>query len=126
MSINTNRRYTADEIAELTALAAEAQALDTETSNVMSDVSALYVVRGATWIGWELYAETLYPDLLPLLAALNVDAHPFATANTSYIPQVNHYWNSRWNPAIWRQCNKRTRRDIDNLRKALVAHKVAA
>lgn len=124
MTINTRRRYTADDIAALTALAAEAQQLDDECRELMIEVSALYESRGANWIGWECYAEKMYPDLLPILAALDIDAHPFATANTSYIPQVGHLWNSRWNPTTWAQRNKRTRRDIANLRRAIAACEV--
>ena len=123
MAINTRRCYTADDIAALTALQAEANVLDAECRELMIEVSALYEARGANWIGWEAYAAEMYPDLLPILAALETDAHPFATANTSYIPQVGHLWNSRWNPTTWQQRNKRTARDIKGLRKALSAHK---
>lgn len=126
MTINSNRRYTADDIAALITLQAEANVLDTECRNLMIEVSALYEARGANWIGWEGYADEMYPDLLPILAALNIDAHPFATANTSYIPQIGHLWHSRWNPTTWAQRNKRTARDIKGLRKALASHTVSA
>lgn len=122
MTINTRRTYTADDIADLTALAAEAQQLDAGVRAVWAEVDALLTARNAQWFGWEAYAEQL--GLAPLVEAIDTDKHPFATANTSYIPEVGHYWNSRWNPATWQQRNNRTRRDIANLRKALKACEV--
>lgn len=117
MSYNTNRRYTADEIAELTMLAAEAQQIDSDVRVVMNELSALLEARGAAYPGWEMY----HPELEPVIEATDVDKHPFMTANTSYIPQVGHFWVSRWNPTMWRQRNNRTRRDIANLKKAIAS-----
>lgn len=119
MTINTNRKYTADDIEALTALAAEAKVIDGENRELMAKVGALLEARGADFPGWQRYAEEM--GLAPLVEALDVDKHCFMTANTSYIPQVGHYWSSRWNPATWQQRNKRTRRDIVNLRKAIEA-----
>lgn len=117
MSYNTNRRYTVEEIADLTALAAEAHQLDADVRAVMAELDDLLTSHGAYFPGWEAY----YPELQPVIDALDVDKHPFQTANTSYIPQVGHYWNSKWNPTTWRQRNNQTRRDIANLRKAIEA-----
>lgn len=122
MAINTRRRYTADDIAALTALQAEAQQIDAEVRSLMVDLGALLEAHGATYIGWEKY----HPELDPVIEAMDTDKYPFATANTSYIPQVGHYWNSRWNPATWAQRNKRTRRDIANMRRAIALCEVVS
>lgn len=121
MAINTKRCYTADDIAELTVQAAEATRLDAEVREVMAELGAVLQAHGATGFGWEKY----YPELLPIIEATDNDKHPFATANVSYIPQVGHYWNSRWNPATWAARNRRTARDIANLRKAIAQCEVA-
>lgn len=120
MAINTRRAYTADDIAELTMLAAESQQLDTEAHVVAVEVGVILEAHGATYLGWQAY----HPELAAIIEATDPDKHPFATANTSYIPQVGHYWNSRWNPATWSKRNKRTRRDIDNLRRAMATCEV--
>jgi hypothetical protein len=124
MSYNTNRRYTDEEIADLTALAAEIAQTDAEVRAVWGEMDALLNERNWNFPGWELHADEA--GLTPLLDAIDIDKHPFATINTSYIPQVGHYWNSKWNPTTWRQRNKRTQRDIANLRKAIAACKVTA
>lgn len=115
MAINTKRTYTADDIAELTMLAAEAKQLDADVHTVMAEAQAIIEADGAGYPGWENY----HPNLLPIVEATNWEKYSFATANTSYIPQVGHYWNSRWNPKTWAHRNNRTRREIANLRKAI-------
>jgi hypothetical protein len=120
--MTTRRTYTADDIASLTFAATEAQALDVEIREIMAEVSAILEAHGATYPAWQEY----HPELAPIVEAMDTDKHPFATANTSYIPQVGHLWLSRWNPTTWHQRNRRTRRDIDNLRKAIEACGVVA
>lgn len=115
MANNTRRTYTADDIESLTVLAVEAQQLDAEVRAIMSEVGEMLEAHGATYPNWQEY----HVELAPIVEALDTDKHSFSTANTSYIPQVGHYWNSRWNPTTWSQRNKRTRRDIANLRKAI-------
>ena len=124
MTINTRRVYTADDIARLTAAQAQADALDQEVREVMAEVSTILNAVCGEHFGWQLYAEQY--GIAPLVDALDLDKHPMATANTSYIPQIGHLWNSRWNPTMWEQRNRRTRRDIDNLRKAIARCEVAA
>jgi hypothetical protein len=126
MTINTRRRYTADDIAELTAQAAIAQRLDAEVREVMAEVQAAVEAAGADYPFWQAHAAEYHPQLLPVVEAMDTDKHYFATANTSYIPEVGYFWNSRWNPATWAARNRRTQRDIANLRKALKACEVPA
>lgn len=118
--INTKRTYTADDISELTMLAAEAKQLDADVHTVMAEAQSVIEADGAGYPGWENY----HPFLAPIIEALNPDKYSFATANTTYIPQVGHYWHSRWNPKTWAQRNKRTRRGIANLRKAIATCEV--
>lgn len=122
MARNTHRTYTADDITALTALAAEAKQLDAEVRAIMFEVSELLEAHGATYPNWQEY----HPELVSMVEAMDTEKHPFATANTSYIPRIGEYWNSRWNPSTWQQRNKRTRRDIANMRKAIEACEVVS
>ena len=121
--------YTANEVAELTALAAEARTLDAEWRAVADELGAIVdslygftytdPATGAqihtTEMMWDRYAETA-----DLAEACALD---FMPAPFHYIPRVGEYCtHNRYNVAEWRKLNNRCRRNIAKARKTIKAY----
>ena|SRR5215216_1696761 len=111
--------YTADQIAELTALADEARELDAEWRAVIANVGAIVdAVVGERYIGW----ESDYPELDNLLAPCEFRPAPF-----QYIPRVGEFAvRNRYNAAEWRRLNNKCRREIAKTRKAIANYQEVA
>lgn len=106
--------YTADQVAELTTLAAEARELDAEWRKLNAEIGAIVTaIVGEQYLGW----ETDYPELTAMMGG------EFTPAPFAYIPRVGEFATSnRYNAAEWRKLNNKCRREIADTRTAIAAH----
>ncbi len=108
--------YTAAEIAELSALADDAREIEAEARDVLAQAAEIITRKTGGGIGWQRY----HPELSDLADAICQDFRVAPYSN--WMPAVGQFTTKLQRAAEWQKLNRRARREIANVRKAIIIH----